>query len=180
MLVCTVFCQNVKITVRKDYVQNWISHSNMYSLHRNLPTISRRLRYQRCIIPFARNFSKHPVFQKEITKASIPKSAYVFMGVCGVSAFAYYFFDKTYRFELIEYAREHKSTILKDGSWRSALALGLVDLYRESGNEVITLMHCGRFLGKLIAGETKYFLFFLFLDISMCFIILCIAILLKS
>ena len=152
----------------------------MYSVYRNLPTVSRRIRYQRCIIPFTRNFAKHSVLQKEITKYRIPKSAYVFTGVCGVSAFVYYFLDKTYRFELIEYAREHKSSILKDGSWRSALALGLVDLYRESGNEVITLMHCGRFLGKLIAGETKYFQFFLFYDISMFFKMLCIVILLKS
>lgn len=83
-------------------------------------------------------------------------------GVCtvlvttGLAGSVYYFLAKTYRFELMEYAREHKNTILKDGSWRDAIAVGLVDMYRKSGTDVISLMHCGRFLGKYVSDDEKY------------------------
>lgn len=127
----------------------------MFSRNRILPLLAKGMRCQRIIL--------HPARMSSLSTSALgsSKAHYISKGVTtllvlgGLSGSVYYFFDKTSRFELFEYAREHKNTILKDGSWRSALALGLVDLYKQSGNEVITLMHCGRFLGKIIAGDIQ-------------------------
>lgn len=125
----------------------------MYGRYRIYPLLAKGVRSRTQIIPLVRYFSS-------ITKISAPKyhfhlskglGAILITG--GVAGSLFYFLEKTSRIELLEYAREHKNTILRDGSWRDAMALGLVDMYRSSGNDIITLMHCGRFLGKYVSDD---------------------------
>ena len=134
----------------------------MFSANRIFPLLKRGIRCQRMLLPSAQRSLLSTSTITSQRSRHISKGVTTLLVLGGLSGSLYYFFDKTSRFELFEYAREHKNTILKDGSWRSALALGLVDLYKQSGNEVITLMHCGRFLGKVIAGDIQYFWAFIY------------------
>lgn len=135
----------------------------MFAGNRVYPLLQRGIRIRNGIITSTHRFLSYSASSAVKRRFPISKGVGSLLVLGGFSGALYYFFDKTSRFELFEYARDHKNTILKDGSWRSAVALGLVDLYRTSGNEVITLMHCGRFLGKLIAGDIQYVFLIVFL-----------------
>ena len=89
--------------------------------------LCRGVRYRNSIIPFVRRFSTPEILVPK-KKSHVVKGVFAFVALTGFGATVYYFLDKTYRFKLFEYAREHKNTILKDGSWRDALALALVDM----------------------------------------------------
>lgn len=133
----------------------------MYSRYRIPSMLYRGVRYRNSIVPYVRRFSSPEILVPK-KKFHVSKGIFTFVALTGFGATVYYFLDKTYRFKLFEYAREHKNTILKDGSWRDALALALVDMYRSTGIEIITMMHCGRFLGKTVADDNQYvFLHFL-------------------
>lgn len=75
----------------------------------------------------------------------------------GVSAGFIVLLMKTSRLPLIEYARSHKSTTLKDYSWRDCLAVAMIDLYRQqSGPDILKRRRFGRFLGRWIADPKVY------------------------
>lgn len=128
----------------------------MHSRFLICPQLAKRMRYRCTTIPFVRSFSSKQCIITKKKWSPLSKGVCTVLVTTGLAGSVYYFLAKTYRFELMEYAREHKNTILKDGSWRDAMAVGLVDMYRKSGTDVISLMHCGRFLGKYVSDDEQY------------------------
>ena len=103
-----------------------------------------------------RSLATSPRSVTQITKRVSTMAVTVLLTTGAAAGFIYYL-EKTSRLQLIEYARTHKSTTLQDSSWRSCLAVALIDMYRQkSGPQILRRLHCGIYLGRYIANPKTY------------------------